>query len=317
MPSPDRIAQTSRLLPKRPVVRARLALAAALLATAPFSGGISTGYAARPAPAPVPSPFSYADVADLVTHADIIAVARPRSLAKIDAAAMASPPGMQRYYVEADVSALIRGDAGLPTRIAFLLDLPATARPSSVKGKSLILFGKAGARPGEFQLLSSDTMLPWTPATEAKVRGIATEVIAPDAPPEITRVVEAFHVEGTVAGESETQVFLTARGGRPLSLSIVRRPNEEPRYGAALGEIVDEAASLPQPDTLLWYRLACGLPPALPMTAAMKLDANGAEAAAGDYRSFMAKMASCARTRAPFPATQGPAPQLGNGGGPR
>lgn len=273
-----------------------------------FSMGCAEMGAAKEAPPAATSPFSYADVADLAGHADVVAVARPRSLAKIDPKAMASPAGMQRFYVEAQVQSLIRGEAGLPNRIFFLLDLPLTTKPSSVKSQTLVLFGRMGTRPGEFQLLSSEAMLPWSPATEAKVRSITTELVAKDAPPEIARVVEAFHVEGTVAGESETQIFLSTRSGRPVSLSIIRRPSEEPRFGAALGEIVDEAANLPAPDTLLWYRLACGLPPALPMAAAMKLDASGAEAAAGDYRSFMGKLAPCTRTRQPAPAAP-----LGNG----
>jgi hypothetical protein len=265
---------------------------------------LSTGYAqaATPKTVPVvaPSPYSYADVADLSGHAEVIAVAKLRSLAKVDPKAMASPQNVQRFYVEAQVISLIRGEAGLPDRVAFLLDLPITTKPSAIKGTTMVLFGRTGARPGEFQLLSSDSILPWGPATEARVRSVTGELLARDAPPEIARVVEAFHVEGTVAGESETQIFLTTRGGQPVSLSVIRRPDMEPRFGAALGEIVDEAANLPAPDTLLWYRLACGLPPALPQSAAMKLDATGAEAAAADYRAFMARMAPCARTLPPL-----------------
>ncbi|MFT3967465.1 MAG: hypothetical protein QM690_16445 [Sphingobium sp.] len=276
----------------------------ATLAMALFSCSFSTvraqPAAAAPASAAPESPFTYADVADLATRADIIAVARPRSFAKVPAEAAGMPPGTQRFYVDAQVDSLIRGDAGLPPRIAFLLDLPATEKPGrTLKGKSIILFGRAGARPGEFQLLSSKAMLPSSPGTDARVRRITTELLAPEAPPEIARVVEAFHVEGTVAGESETQIFLTTRGGRPISLSIVRRPDMEPRFGAALGEIVDEAADLPTPDSLLWYRLACGLPPALPQSAAMKLDAVSAPAAAADYRAFMERLAPCERTRPP------------------
>ncbi|WP_234152345.1 hypothetical protein [Sphingobium sufflavum] len=197
------------------------------------------------------------------------------------------------------MDSLIRGDAGLPPRIAFLIDLPLDVKPSrALKGRPFILFGHPGARPGDVQLLSSSALLPSTPATDARVRAITAEVVAPDAAPEIVRVVEAFHVEGTVAGESETQIFLATKSGRPVSLSIIRRPSEEPRFGAALGEIVDEAANAPPRDTLLWYRLACGLPPALPHGAASKLDGAAAQAAAADYRSFIDRLGPCTRTRA-------------------
>jgi hypothetical protein len=269
-----------------------------------FSLSFSATYAQLPPSAPTvaapDSPYSYADVADLASRADIIAVVRPRSFAKVDPKASQTPAGTQRFYVDAQVDSLIRGDGGLPPRIAFLLDLPDTEKPGrTLKGKSIILFGKSGGRPGEFQLLSSQAMLPSSPGTDARVRSITAELLAQDAPPEIARVVEAFHVEGTVAGESETQIFLATKGGRPISLSIIRRPDMEPRFGAALGEIVDEAAALPKPDTLLWYRLACGLPAALPQSAAMKLDAQSAPAAAADYRSFMEHMAPCERSRPP------------------
>lgn len=265
-----------------------------------FSGAYAQTLPAQTVTAVPDSPFTYADVADLATHADSVAVVRPKSFAKVDPKVVQSPEGMQRYYVDAQVDSLIRGDAGMPPRIAFLIDLPLAEKPGrTMKNKSIILFGRAGANPGEFQLLSSKAFLPSSPGTDARVRGIVTELLARDAPPEIARVVEAFHVEGTVAGESETQIFLTARGGRPISLSIIRRPDMEPRFGAALGEIVDEAADLPKPDTLLWYRLACGLPPALPQSAAMKLDATAATASAADYRSFMEKLAPCARSRPP------------------
>lgn len=313
MPIPNRFAlsYTAEAGSAR-AIRRPIAVATALLAAA-ISYPISTGYAqpsaTESAPLATSSPFSYADVADLATRADLIAVARAKGFAKVDPRTMSSPAGTQRYYVEAQVDSLIRGDAGLPTKVVFLLDLPVDVKPSSLKNRPLVLFGHAGARPGEVQLLSSDAFLPNSPGTEARVRTITTELLAQDAAPEIARVVEAFHVEGTVAGESETQIFLATRGGRPVSLSIIRRPSEEPRFGAALGEIVDEAASLPQPDTLLWYRLACGLPPALPMSAAMKLDARGAEAAAADYRSFVQRLAPCKRTRG---AASGGA--LGNNG---
>ncbi|HEX7858206.1 MAG TPA: hypothetical protein VF503_31370, partial [Sphingobium sp.] len=269
-----------------------------------FSLSFSAAYAQSAPPAPATpaqdSPFTYADVADLATRADITAVVRPRSFAKVDPKVSQTGAETQRFYVDAQVDSLIRGDGGLPPRIAFLLDLPATEKPArTLKNKSIILFGRAGTRPGDFQLLSSQAMLPFSPGTDARVRGITTELLAQDAPPEIARVAEAFHVEGTVAGESETQIFLTTKGGRPISLSIVRRPDMQPRFGAALGEIVDEAADLPKPNTLLWYRLACGLPSTLPQNATTKLDAQSAPAAAADYHAFMERMAPCERSRPP------------------
>jgi hypothetical protein len=65
----------------------------------------------------------------------------------------------------------------------------------------------------------------------------------------------------------------------------------------ALGEIVDEAAATPQRNTLLWYRLACGLPNTLPAPAVRTLSALDADAAIKDYAVVLAGLGRCGRTR--------------------
>lgn len=265
--------------------------------------------AATGTPTPVPSPYSYADVADLAAPATMIAAARIRTLTPLPPESpAAAPAGLQRYYAEADVTALIRGPDVVAPRIAFLIDLAAgrDARRALLK-KSVLLFGNAGTGPAQFQLLSSQSFLPWTPAVDAQVRGVATELARADAPPPIARVGDAFHVEGTVAGESETQIFLTTAKGEPVSLSIVRRPDIAPKFGVALGEIVDEAATLPPRDSLLWYRLACQLPANLPARSVAKLEGADADGARADYRAFMEGLGACPRTR-PAPLGKGPQP---------
>src|SRR5207253_7979853 len=102
-------------------------------------------------------------------------------------------------------------------------------------------------------------------------RRIAADLVAADTPPTITGIGNAFHVPGALPGEGETQIFLTTADNRPVSLSILRRPGEQPRWAVALSEIVDEAAAPPARDTLLWYRLACSLPAALPAASTASL----------------------------------------------
>jgi hypothetical protein len=256
-----------------------------------------------------PSPFTYADVADLASKAEIIVSVRPRSLVQLTPKAQAnSADSQQRVYVEADPLTLIRGSATLPKRMSFVLDLPGgdEAR-KGFKNRPVILFGRFADDVSRLQLVSSKAMLPFSPATEAKVRGIVEELQRTDAPSAVTGIAEAFHVAGSVAGESETQVFLNTANGRPVSLSIIRRPDVAPAFGVALGEIVDEAASVPKRDTLLWYRLSCALPASLPDAAVAKLEAADASAAQGDYKAFLEQLGPCARTRAPILGNQ-PAP---------
>ena len=249
----------------------------------------------------VPAPPAYADLADLTLAAPVIADAAIRSATRLKAADAAGvAPGMTRFYVEADVQALLRGADGLPPRVGYLLDVaPDTrGRPPQLKKLRVLLFARpAPSLPGQLQLVAPDAQLAWTPAVDAQVRAIARAALAPDAAPRIVGVREAFHVAGALPGEGETQVFLQTPDARPVSLSVLRRPGERPRWAVALSEIVDEAAVPPARDTLLWYRLACSLPAALPGASTAGLAAADAQAAAEDYRFVLSELGPCGRTR--------------------
>ena len=109
----------------------------------------------------------------------------------------------------------------------------------------------------------------------------------------MTGVGAAFHVPGSLPGEGETQIFLQTADARPVSLSVLRRPGEEPRWAVALGEIVDEAATPPARDTLLWYRLACFLPATLPQASTASLEEADARQASEDYAFVLARLGAC------------------------
>lgn len=267
--------------------------AAALLPTASL---------AQNPPVPAAS-FRYADLADLALAAPLTlvgTVARASRLSPELSAGVA--PGRARFYVESDVNRLIRGAAGLPPRIAYLADVPldARGRPPKLKGAQVLLFAKpVPGKPGQIQLVAPDAQLPLTADAESQVRAILTEALAADAPPRITGVSGAFHVPGVLPGESETQIFLTTADRQPISLSILRRPNQAPSWAVALGEIVDEAARPPEPQSLLWYRLACGLPERLPEDAVASMAPERAAAARTDYRFVRDQLGPCARARPP------------------
>lgn len=196
---------------------------------------------------------------------------------------------------------LIRGEAGIAPLVSWLYDAPVDARGKlpKLKKAQVILFARPGGRPGQIQLVARDAQIPATPAEIERVKTILSALVARDAPPRILGLGDAFHVAGTVAGEGETQIFLRTENGDPVSLSILRRPGEQPRWAVALGEIVDEAAKAPAPGSLLWYRLACTLPPALPARAVRTLSVQDAEAARADYRVVIDALGPCGRTRTP------------------
>jgi hypothetical protein len=207
---------------------------------------------------------------------------------------------MIRYYLVADVASLIRGAEGLAPRIAFLVDVPLDARgkpPRLRRADMLIAALPVPGRPGEVRLAARDAMVPWSAALEARTRAVIASGLAADAPPRVTGIASAFHSAGNLPGEGETQVFLSTGRGQPVSLSIIRRPGQEPVWAVALGEIVDEAARPPARDTLGWYRLACFLPPALPAAAVAELGEADATAARADYAFVMGALGRCARTR--------------------
>lgn len=240
---------------------------------------------------------SYATVATQVLGAPLVIDARIRSAARVkDAEAAGLTPGRARFYIEADVLSLIRGKAAMPTRIAYLADVPLDSRGRVPKLKKLrvLLFARPiASQPAQVQLTGIDSQREWVPELDARVRGIIGEVLAPGAPPAITGIGNAFHVPGSLPGEGETQIFLTTAANLPVSLQILRRPGERPRWSVSTGDIVDESAGAPPKDTLLWYRLACGLPAQLPAEALAEEEPANARTAREDYALVRRELGSC------------------------
>lgn len=248
----------------------------------------------------------YAEMADLVIASPVIIDATIRSTSKIkpiEAPGLA--PGATRFYVEADVGALLRGPGAIPPRIGYLLDAapdPLGRVPKYKKSRVLLFARPVPGQSDQIQLVRPDAQLGWSPASDALARRIAAEVLASDAPPVITGVGNAFHVAGSLPGEGETQVFLRTADHRPVSLSILRRPGEERRWAVALSEIIDDSAAPPKPDTLLWYRLACFLPRELPDDSVAALSSDDATLAREDYRFVLDRLGRCERNESGPPA---------------
>lgn len=285
-------------------------LAAAL--TVSLSGICFSNVYAMQAPTPVatPSPYSYADIADLATIAPITIHARIYSSAVLKPEqAPGLKAGQARFYIEADVVGLIRGAGPLASRVNYLVDLPLNAKGKPVKLKKkqpVLLFARpvAGSAPGanstaSIRLVAPDAQLPWDPATEARLRAILTELVKPGAPPAITGVANGFHVPGTLPGEGETQLFLDTKTGEPVSLTILTAADGSRRWAAAFGEIVDGSAAVPPRDTLAWYRLACGLPRQLPLAKLAGTAPEDRKKAASDYAVVLGALGECTRTRTP------------------
>lgn len=265
-----------------------------LYATPGFSEGSRTPAA--------PAPLSYADLADLSADTPLVIEARIASSAKVKAERATNlSPGHQRFYVEAQVLSLVRGQGGIGRNINYIVDLPLDFRGKTpkLKKRHVLLFAMpVNGRPGSIQLVAPDAQLDWSPAYAATLRTILAEVVNPDSPPRITGVGNAFHSPGSIPGEGETQIFLNTGDRRPVSLSILRRPGQQPQWAVSLGEIVDESAATPVRDSLLWYRLACFLPRNLPERAQTQMDSSNAAIAREDYQFVLRGLGACRRTRA-------------------
>lgn len=243
----------------------------------------------------VPRPaLSFADIADLTTGAPLVAKARISGVKSVKGgAADVTTPAKKYQLITVKVESLIRGQGGIAPRVSFL----ALANAQRFgNGARVLLYARPGQKSGQVQLVSANAMQPWSPELEATTRAVTTELLGARSIPAIIAVGDAFHVPGTVQGESETQIFLKTATGEPVSLSIVHRAGEATRWGVSLGEIVDDAAVPPAPGTLLWYRLACALPATLPDSATRALAVLDAEAARRDYSFVMESLGSCGRT---------------------
>lgn len=276
-------------------------LTAALAGILAFQAIDSQSVSAQPV-APEQVRPTYADLVDLALAAPVVAhvrVIRASRLSPREAADVA--PGERRFLVEAEVVNLIRAPGPLPAQVAWLVDLAndARGRPARIARRSeyLLLAAPVPGRPDTLRLIAPDSQLAYDAATVELVRDILREAMSPDAPPRITGIGNAFHVAGSLPGESETQIFLATADGRPISLSILRRPGERPRWSVALSEIVDDSAAPPAPETLLWYRLACGLPPTLPADSLGQASAGDAQAIRDDYRIVLRGLGPCERRR--------------------
>lgn len=263
---------------------------AALLSAAPASAQ------------PVPDPqYSFADLADAALGAPVVARAEIDDAIRLrEERAVGVPPGHVRYYVEADLSSLIRADRTVPARIRYLIDMPLDAdgdRPDIEGRQVLLMLEPVAGRPGEMRLVSRQAQIDWTPEREEVVRRLLADASEPGAPGAVTGIGNIFSVPGTLPGESETQIFLTTADRRPVSITVLRRPGQQPRWGVSLGEVATQTLPPPEPETLLWYRLACSLPDQAPASAMEAMDPGQIERARADYALVRRDLGACPRYR--------------------
>ena len=266
----------------------------------PVNGGpVNGGIVPVPAPVQAAAPLEYADLVDLADGTPIVARVEVRKAAALrPEQAQGVRPGLARVYVEARTRAVLLGD-GVGESLHFLADVPIDAvrrRPVMPKGLLLVLAQGVHGSAGEIRLVAPDAAIGWSPETEARLRGVLTELVDPAAPPKVRSLRDVLHVAGTLTGEGETQIFV-ATTRDPFAISVVRSPGVAPHWGLSLGDVIDPGARQPERNTLLWYRLACFLPRNLPAGADISGDPSDAALAAEDYAKVISDLGRCPRAR--------------------
>ena len=244
---------------------------------------------------------SYADIADLVTIAPLIVDAKIRSVKKLPVEqAVGVPANIQRMIVEADVQALIRGGGGITPRVRFLVDLQKDSRGKlpSLNKQRLFLMANYSNMPGNIKLARPDALIQWSPGNEALLRAITQEAVQIDAPAQVTSVINAFHTAGTLLGDGETQIFLGTANKQPMAITVISTQGQAKSWSVSTSELIDEVTRAPKQRSLLWYRLACGLPNKLPDSVFESADADIRNAARADYAFVIKALGPCGRQRA-------------------
>ena len=275
--------------------------AVALAACAAASPEPVVAQPSRFIPAVAPQP-TYVDLIEMVRNSSIIArVAIDEQITVPADRAPGVAFGHSRIYVESLTQALIGGNVPVGGQMTFVADVPVNPdgkppRLDKLDDPSFIVFARpAGSRPGEVQLTGPMAMQPATFELEERVREVLRQLAEGVLPPRITGVREAISIAGNLAGESETQIFLETDNGAPVSLNVLRRPGQSPRWGVSWTEIVDQAARAPQPETLQWYGLACFLPSELPDDAFLQDDREAQRRARADYAVILDDLGPCGR----------------------
>ena len=244
---------------------------------------------------------SYSDIADLVVISPLIIDVTVRNVQKLSAEqSFGVPTSLERVLVEADVMALIRGEGGVAPRIRFLLDVPKDAKGKipKLKKQRMFLFGRqVQGRPGEMQLARPNALAMYSVANDTLIRNITKEAVQLNAAPRIASIASAFHSAGTVLGEGETQIFLKTDKDEPLSLTVLSRPGQQKQWAVSTAEVIDASATAPQRFTLLWYRLACGLPRSLPSERVEGANNENTARAQADYKFVIDALGPCGRKR--------------------
>lgn len=271
------------------------ALAGVLALGGPYG---ANALAAAPLAAPA---LSYADLVDLTDSSAFVIRAQIRDVVLLPhERAPDVQPGYGRIYVEVTPLEGLRGRAPQVPMLRYLADVKLNEKGKlpSYKKVPVLLFARGGA-PGspDIQLVAPDAQVLWSADLDARTRSLINELGANDAPPRLSGVTQALYEPGNLVGEGETQLFLSTANGQPATITVLHKPNQPTNWSVSFSEVVNARGRPPAPETLAWYRLACGLPKALPHGVNVSDDNDDRVQAAMDYAAVLHDLGPCERLR--------------------
>lgn len=243
---------------------------------------------------------SYDDIIGITLESNVVVDVIIRKITKLPPSqSIGVRSDRKRILITANVQSLIRGQSGLNSEIKFLFDAPVDSRGKipKLKKQRFIAFGGHVPNRSDFIKLSrTASMLPYSGDISNFVRNSTREVLAANAPQQIIGINSAFHSPGTIIGEGETQIFLETRMNQPMAISINSRSGERVRWSVSASEVIDINATEPVRNSLMGYRLACGLPRTIGDSAIAPLSAPNQRIVVNDYNFIRSAIGPCNRT---------------------
>lgn len=242
---------------------------------------------------------SYADIAALAESSELVVLAQVAKLLRVEPErAPGVRAGHGRFYVVARTRSLLSGNSAIGESITYLVDLPLDGRgkPPALRKQDVFLFARSvPGRPDQLRLVTPTAQRPWSAPADARIRAVLKALVSPDAPARVTGVRELLHVPGNLAGQGETQIFLSTATGSAASITVRHEAGGGVAWGVSFSELVADLGHPPARDTLEWYRLACFLPNRLPPTANVSEGIAAKRQAEADYRMVLGELGVCDR----------------------
>jgi hypothetical protein len=186
-------------------------------------------------------------------------------LGKAEAATLPPlPPGQGRAMLEVELQTVLKAPDALPAKLKFLWQGPldAKAKLPNFKKQSLLLFLTPKTRSGVtgYGLSDVNSIRSWSTAEAEQLRAIAVAAQDPAQRGLAIKGVRTAFVTVPEDGNSAAfvHILFATQSGAPLA-AILENQGGRWSLRTTLSDLDQDGVAV-QPQSLLWYHMACGLP---------------------------------------------------------